>query len=98
MIGTPTVPATPPKLTPVTGTPLASSAPRVSLAFTSPPTVFGTPSSVMALVSFTASGTSSTMRTVSVPVAVSPPASVTSSAMSSVLSVAFGCATCPSSV
>ncbi|MCY1206249.1 hypothetical protein D9M72_178130 [compost metagenome] len=98
VIDAPTVPAAPPKLTPVTGATLRSSAPMVSLVATLPDTVFGAASSVMAAASSVACGTSSTMRTVSVPVAVAPPASVTCRAMASVLSVAPGCGTCARSV
>ncbi|MNU72975.1 hypothetical protein D3C71_624490 [compost metagenome] len=84
---TPTVPAAPPKLTPVTGTPLPLSAPSRSLAFTLPLTVSGTASSVMAAVSSVACGVSLTMSTVSVPLATSPSRSVTDSAICSVTSV-----------
>ena len=95
--GLPTVPGVPPKATPVTGTPLAASAPSVSLPRTLPVATV-TPSSDTVLVSAEAKGTSSTIRMVSVPVLVALPASVTTRATGSVLSVAPGCATWPSSV
>ncbi|MNU72979.1 hypothetical protein D3C71_624530 [compost metagenome] len=83
----PTVPALPPKLTPVTGT--AVSAPSRSLVFTLPLTGFGAASSVTLFVSGFAVGTSFTISTVSVPLATSPSRSVTLSATASVTSPAL---------
>ncbi|VTY37456.1 Uncharacterised protein [Xylophilus ampelinus] len=92
----PTVPVVAPKLTAVTGPPAAApSAPSRSMpapaVTTLPVAVSCAASSVTLLVSGCACGTSSTMRTVSVPVLVTPAASTTCSAIASVLSLAPGC-------
>ena len=95
----PTLPAALPALPATTPVTVVASAPRVSVpapvVMTLPPTVFGAASSVMALTSAFATGAVSRMLTVSVPLALSPPRSLTTREMGSVVAVAPGWLTGP---